>query len=694
MSVKSRKIYIWLFSLIVVVLVYLLISFLGGREPIKIDTTVPEGIDSNTGRFGSEVGKIGEVGVLDINNPVYRHANAAGQIDREFGFKKLVRTSGDLWDVDKPFINFFRSSFDSFIIADKGSLQMENVAGQPVVKDASLSGNVVVHIVPKTKSSIGESFIYLDDISFESDTSVASTAGAIRFESEDIQMTGKGLEFVYDKTGERLEFLRIPSLDNIKLKVKSSVSVFPGTGAKGSESSAVSKAQTVSAVNTASRTEQAAKAIAEPNGPAGQAAEKLYRWTFNKNVVIEDPRQLIFTDRLVINDISLSGGRAGGIDKTDSNNISSEERLNVQSVSKETASAAGAQEGQTQPETVEILVKCDGGILVTPVDSNRPLDEIAIDETVTGGRGLKKFGDPNGRGTFESRRIDYSLASNTAVFEGDCSGAMLEPNKLMLRKYTISAPRIEARMRSKDSNSAGASNGLEHIRADGGTVQLAVETIEEAQSLGFTKITSIGVDYDVAGQIFSATGPGMIAVNNSKVSKSELEKTKDKAAEQADRFSLKKPCWAIVENFDALRYDMKLNQFSIDSAAKKINIGYMPVVDGKEGPVVRTSASHIDVKLIKTAAGQTELLALKASGGISYEEEAEKTKTGTKRGVQFVGSDLIYSRGEQDNKPVIKAWGNESWPCFLNGVLVDGIEYNLTDGTLKETKILGPGMIW
>jgi hypothetical protein len=27
-------------------------------------------------------------------------------------------------------------------------------------------------------------------------------------------------------------------------------------------------------------------------------------------------------------------------------------------------------------------------------------------------------------------------------------------------------------------------------------------------------------------------------------------------------------------------------------------------------------------------------------------------------------------------------------------VLVDGIEYNLADGTLKETKILGPGLIW
>jgi hypothetical protein len=45
-----------------------------------------------------------------------------------------------------------------------------------------------------------------------------------------------------------------------------------------------------------------------------------------------------------------------------------------------------------------------------------------------------------------------------------------------------------------------------------------------------------------------------------------------------------------------------------------------------------------------------------------------------------------------NDKGMITAWGDESQPCFLNGALAPGIEYNLKTDRIK-TKIISPGML-
>jgi hypothetical protein len=44
------------------------------------------------------------------------------------------------------------------------------------------------------------------------------------------------------------------------------------------------------------------------------------------------------------------------------------------------------------------------------------------------------------------------------------------------------------------------------------------------------------------------------------------------------------------------------------------------------------------------------------------------------------------------SKSMITAWGDELQPCFLNGALAPGIEYDLKTGRIK-TKITGPGTL-
>jgi len=193
--------------------------------------------------------------------------------------------------------------------------------------------------------------------------------------------------------------------------------------------------------------------------------------------------------------------------------------------------------------------------------------------------------------------------------------------------------------------------------------------------LGFTKLKCLKFDYDAGQQMFLATGSGVIAVDNSKIAEPERE---------VGRFSLQRPCYAVVRNFDTLKYFSEANLIIADAGAEQILIDYFPVIKGQQGQQTSATSNHIEAVLYETASGQNELSTLSAKGGITYEEErAKKGKT-----IQFVGSEMFYD----GSKSMITAWGDELQPCFLNGVLAPGIEYNLKTDRIK-TKIVGPGML-
>ena len=115
-------------------------------------------------------------------------------------------------------MNVYEQDFKCYITADKGEVKIETIADKPTPKDATFTGNVVVHIVPNDSSDIKESHIYLDDIAFMSERSQLATAGPVRFISEDAQMLGTGLELVYNDQLERLELFRIVRLESLRIK--------------------------------------------------------------------------------------------------------------------------------------------------------------------------------------------------------------------------------------------------------------------------------------------------------------------------------------------------------------------------------------------------------------------------------------------------------------------------------------------
>ncbi len=680
-----RKLHIWLVSLALVAAFYSVVNLIGRREPIRMEGNSTSGDVNNLGKFEGEIGKIDDLGIQGMEGARYQHRNIRGEVDREIGFDRIIRAVEERWELDKPFINFYRTDISCYITADRGDFEVETVINEPVPSDGALDGNVVIRIEPKEASEIKKSFIYLDDIVLDGERSMATSAGPVRLVSENVQLTGRGLEFVYNEESGGLEYLRIIELERMVLKVSSKVSLF-GPEEEGG-SGAVVKVDEGQAVGQA-RIEDKQEQVSEPIEDKVPEGARLYKWIFSKNVVVDCPEQIAFADNIFINNIiTKEPEQSQTAEQEKVEDVNEGPAPDVIDVN--TSAVAQATEANEPAEQLmDIVVNCDGGILVTPMDSNIVPEVVTSEQSVTGGRGLARYGDVNDRAVLEAGRIDFCAITNEAVLRGNCRAMMTRNENGFERKFSLWAPRIKTQM-SKESkrDSSALVSGLEHLRADGGEVVIAVRKLEKEELLGFTKLSCFSFDYETASELCWATGPGQIEVDNSKMSRQEIESISQKGA---DRFSLQKPCYALVQNFELLEYYLDTKQVSADGGGESFYIGYMPVKGGQEGNVVRANIGHMDAQLMETDDGRTELVSMHASKGITFEEQGQTDIWGRRKGAHLVGSDLFYER----ETSLITIWSNERWPCTLNGVAVDGIKYNLSTGRLEKAQVRGPGIIW
>jgi len=299
MGTKLRKFLIGFISLTVVLAIYLLYNTMSKAPAVDIEDTIA---DSNISALGGEIGKIGDVGVSALIKPRFIHRDKNKEIDRVFGFEELLHQEKGLWQVEKPYMNVYQDSFNCFISADKGEVQVETAVGKPTPKDATFTDNVVIHFLPQGGSDIKESFVYFDDVSFISDRTLFLSEGPIKFVSQDAQMLGRGLELVYNDQLKHLESLRIVELESLRLK--SSKPIYPSptkVEPKQPPESTGPQKREPSLTTTQQPAVQQPTAVQKP---AIQGKNEYYRCVFSKNVVIDTPEQLIFADdELLISDI-------------------------------------------------------------------------------------------------------------------------------------------------------------------------------------------------------------------------------------------------------------------------------------------------------------------------------------------------------------------------------------------------------
>jgi len=726
MGFGARKFYVWLFSLGAVLAIYLLYNLISKTPPIDMRKEFAgTAADSNIGGFDGEGGRIGDVDVGGMRKAkIIDLDKETKEVIRVWGYEELLHDTGEEWDIEKPYMNIFRRSFKCYITSDKGRVQIETAAGRPSLKDVTLTENVVIHVLPENGGTIKESFIYLDDVDFISEKSQFSTAGPVKFVSEDVQMFGREFELVYNEELNRLEFFRIPHLESLHAKVPSETGLFsPGQTDvdRPAETSSRPKTQQPVEPAVADDSQKTKPLPTESARAVEQTGGENYRCVFSKNVLIKSPQEWVFADdEVTINNIfrpkvsdkeSVKAGKAdkestGGTDNIEGSNIT---------VAKQDEPAESAQ------ELVDIVVTCDGGIVVTPMGSPRtsknpakPAGEAAGTDSRALIKVLKEAKD---RTIFAAQKIDYCAATgntvasgpseltfytsdiihseaeekkktipvkvtarkkaeffpalNQAIFEGDCLCTIVREDSGVQQKYTLSGQKLTVNLsEDKDKQTSDLTRGIEHLTASGGVVRLVTLKTAGKKLLSGVELKCVKFDYDAARQMFLATGPGTITLDNSRVSEPN---------EEVGRFSLRRPCWVIVENFDTLKYFLEENRIVADAGPNgMLDIGYVPVVEGEYGQAVKATAAHVEANLVETADGQTELSTLTASGGITYKDDDN----------EFVGSELFYDH----NEFIMKVKGDEFQPCYFNGALVDAIEYNVrtAEGTVE---IIGPGTL-
>ncbi|MHC4083697.1 MAG: hypothetical protein ACYSU5_00615 [Planctomycetota bacterium] len=579
---NSRKFRVWLISMGAVLALYLLYSLLSKTPRIEIDTGsdfTGTFADGNSDQFGDRVGKIGKIGIGNVQKAEYIHLNEQKQVDRVLGFEELFHKTEDEYEGIKPYLNIFRRDLGCYITADRAEVRVETVLGKPTPKDAKFKGNVVAHIVPENSSDVKEGYLYLDDVTFISDTSQFLTPGPVKYVSQDIQMLGSGIELIYNEQLERIEFLRVLDLESASFK--STKSPFFPTDK--------TKAQREADPNSRMQMQQPEKTVTSGNSqsdinapaagtqtPAQNEAEH-YRCVFDKNVIVDSPEQLIFaSEKLSISNIFKPEGSEGQSDKTDPNR--------ADGVTITATDGAADTEKHLEPnspdspnsppipekEPVDIDITCDKGFVITPMDivqadTNSAL--ISMEQLLTtASEKLKQSNKTEGRSVFIAQRIDFSAStrdtiatgpseltfytddlirteangtvvpikisarrkaqflplSNQALFEGDCRLQMLREDANSLQKFALSAPLLNIGLSGdKDKRPSTSAGTIEYLSAIGPTVRLQSTKTAGDKLLGGFDVNCVKFDYDANdanGPFFLATGPGTIVINNSNIS--------------------------------------------------------------------------------------------------------------------------------------------------------------------------------
>jgi hypothetical protein len=735
MGFSLRKFFIAFISLAAVLAIFLFYGRIGKTPPIPMDTdTGAEFIDSvadgSDGGLDNEVGMIGEVGVGTVRKARYITLNENNEVEREWGFERLLHEVRDLWEIEKPYMNIYQRNVKFYITADKGNVQVETAVGKSTPKDATFTGNVVIRILPEGSSNVKKSNIYLDDITFLSEKSQLTTVNSVKFVSEDAQMLGTGLELIYDDVLERLEYLRIIDLES--LRIKSSQKGFRSdarTQADGTvDTGGPAKMQQPDEPVVASDKGQIQTTAARPEVEQGKAFPErsrrgeYYECIFGKNVLIDSPEQLVFAhDKIAINDIFWSKASNGQSNQTDAGAAEQGPQSPDNAGTNNVTVPKQDEPNESSEKCEDIIITCDGGFVVTPMGSAKT-NEYSGKSTpnasiITGTERPKELEDANDRTTFLAWIIDYSASTddtvavgaselrfytsdliqaepnqttvpvkvtsqkllrflpalNQVIFEGHCVCEMLRDEPNGLRRYVVSGQRFTVDLSpDRDKKSSDSGRQIKHFAAEGGVVKLAAVKTAGEKELGGVELKCLKCDYDTAQQLFLATGPGVIKIYNSDVPGPNS---------QPDKFSLNKPCWAVIENFQILKYFFQKNQLIADAASQGVlKVNYFPIIKNQVqyDQQVTVTAAHIQADLIETAESELKLSTLSATGGITYEDQDK----------EFNGSKLFYDAG----KSIITVHGNELQPCRFNGVPVDEIEWDLKTDKIKF-EITGPGAL-
>ena len=303
--------------------------------------------------------RIGQTTIHGVDSPYYITRDpVTRQVARVFGFSRLNNpgSHSTRWQVEKPYIIFYESSYQCRIDADNGLIQTERAGASISPKDGQLEGNVVIHIKPQPGSAMAETTLTLDDLLFSSERTEFSTDGPVRMTSTQAELSGRGLVLLINAVNGQIEYLHILELESLRLK--DFVQTNQMQAARKPASPDTEQHQAAPETTVADR----------PDAPATDTEpQRAYQCIIENNVMIR------YGDQLVV----------AGADQVNIQNI----LLARQDAPTSRAAAKPAQPAphddavtppapvQTDPagqkDSRDVIVTCDGGIIVKPMPTAR-----------------------------------------------------------------------------------------------------------------------------------------------------------------------------------------------------------------------------------------------------------------------------------------------------------------------------------
>jgi len=288
-----------------------------------------------------------------------------------------------------------------------------------------------------------------------------------------------------------------------------------------------------------------------------------------------------------------------------------------------------------------------------PVEMMFYLDPNGVTEERTGGK-------PTPGTVSAQQSVRFLAASKQVLLDGDCAVILLRSEPNLAYQHTLAAPRLTLDLVSDPNATRPIAVRACRFAAGGGPVALRIFKRGAGKLLGWTTLQAAELQYGEDPQEFTAVGPGEIWIYNAQAAH---------ASADPNRFSLDRPCYAHITNFDTLKYSASANRIVAEHRARQLLLDYFPLTDGGWSRQVQVVAGHVEASLLEVVAGRVELGALTASQGIHYTDEK----------YDFVGSVLFYDR----SRDLVTVRGDEVLPCKLNNALVDEIEMNLQTGRIR-----------
>ncbi len=705
--VLGRKFVVWLISFAVVLAVFLLYRSASDTGVIEI-TRLDRGIgqmDANRFIADSNAGQVGQAKLEYLERARFETVDAkTRKLKRVVGFEKVLHKTGNEWMLDKPYMNVFQDRLRYDITADTGTIELENVEGSdPTPKSAVLKGNVVIHILPETVASRSDSFVYLNQIAFDSDRAMFYSDDDVNFVSADAQLIGKGLEVVYNSITNRLEYLKVKQVDFLNIR-------------KLAQTDQIKEKHPQ---DTPVKVSSAEPAEVKPTPAEFEENKDSFQCLFRDNVVLEYENEVILASEMAITNLLWSSSQKSQQPQTSASSV--EPNISESTVGQMPAEPfdklrAGQQQNTKaaapdEKESVIATVKCDGPMIIRPTpaaesDDYKPpqlrnflnlpdntlrwlgrrnvllAQRVSYDYVNQIAKAPNQVelvfyprmeSDSGGKKPFiisAQKGAEFISKLNQAIFYGSVRGSFNKQTDYYDEENIFYGDKLVVDLTAGlNKPESVESADIAHVTVTGPGVRL-----ESIRTLGKTKLSHVRlkserIDYDRITKDIIATGQGIIEYGN--VATENLQASSSKSA-------LDKPCYTLVEGFDKLIWDTNSLQVkAFSEKSKGVHIGYLPVEQTGYGNRITIDTRQIDIDYFEPTKGKAQLKQLYATGGIVYYEQPK---------YEFVGRDLYYNAQEE----YLTVSGTEDMPCMLNGVFADAIEYNLKTGSASA--VLGSGV--